>query len=888
MKTMKKIFIFSLLFLLVFLFIGCGDSKEPEPDPGVDPGTDPGSKPQEPTVKKPDVNYPELTEYLDEPSIAIHYIRSDAKYAKWCLWLWDPTGVDDNAEDEFNYLDSDGVIAYYPLSKFGDFAGGKLGIIIKTKGAWTKDGTEADRFIEFNKFEMDENKVYHVYFFGGDAGIYQNKDKTMADDIESALFENSTKIRVVCSNTVASFELYKGETKIKEDLNVNNKSFSVYLDSDADLKESYVVKVKFKDSGETLQKSIALNNLYNTESFNNEFYYDGELGAIYTETSTTFKVWSPVSSKIMLRLYDNGTPTSVSKEKGSDAFLEYEMTKGDKGVFSVKVDGDLHGKYYTYVVTNAQNNGIEIVDPYAKAAGVNGLRGLIVDFSRTNPEGFGEMGYLDYDRKELVVWETHVADVTSNATWTGTEANRRKYLGLIETGTTYTSGDVTVTTGFDHIKELGVNAVQLLPVFDHANDETKYEFNWGYNPLNYNVVEGLYSSDPYDGLVRITELKKVIQAFNEAGITTIMDVVYNHVNGANGSNFDVLMPGYYYRYNSDGSLSNGSGCGNEVASENAMVSKFIVDSCKFWMEEYKFGGFRFDLMGLLDLDTMAKVVEECEKINPNAVIYGEPWQGGSSPLPQKNAAIQNNGNLYQGYGAFNDKMRDAMIKGGLNDKAAKGWITNNEIVSVTDVVNIISGINGETYNSNNSISDPNKNVIYATCHDNYTLYDRIKAAGINNEDTVKKMAVLANALVLTSSGTSFLLAGEEMLRTKQGDSNSYKSDDSINSLDYSLKAKNLDMFETYKTLINFKKTTLGLQLDEPNIEVEKLNNNSILKYTVTSGNDEYLIIHANGVNHGFTIDLSGYELVLDTLNRSAELGEGYSVTTYQTLILKKK
>ena len=564
------------------------------------------------------------------------------------------------------------------------------------------------------------------------------------------------------------------------------------------------------------------------------------------------------------------------------------MTKGEKGVFSIKVDGDLHGKYYTYVVYNSQNNGVEIVDPYAKAAGVNGLRGLIVDFSKTNPEGFSEMGYLTYDRKELVVWETHVADVTSNATWTGTEANRRKYLGLIEAGTTYTSGDVTVTTGFDHIKELGVNAVQLLPVFDQANDETKYEFNWGYNPLNYNVVEGLYSSDPYDGLVRINELKQVIKAFNDNNITTIMDVVYNHVNGANGSNFDVLMPGYYFRYNSDGSLSNGSGCGNEVASEHLMVRKFIVDSCKFWVSEYKFGGFRFDLMGLIDLDTMAEVVVECKKINPNVVIYGEPWQGGSSPLASKLAAIQNNGNSYQGYGAFNDKMRDALIKGGLNDKASKGWITNNNSVMATDVMYLESGINGETYNSTFTISDPNKNVIYATCHDNYTLYDRIKAAGITNEDTIKKMAVLANSLVLTSSGTSFLLAGEEMLRTKKGDSNSYKSDDSVNSLDYSLKVKNLDMFEIYKVLINFKKTTKGLQQDTPNITIEKLNNNSILKYTVTSDDQEFLIIHANGVNHGFKIDLSGYELVLDTLNSNITLDENSSVNGYQTLILKKK
>lgn len=876
MKLLRNIIVL-ILALTMIMLAGCSGANEST---------------QAETTEKPtpkiDVELPKEIAYTGEESVAIHYIRNDGKYSTWRMWLWDPQGTDDNQEDEFNYMDEDGVIAYFPLSKFGDFSSGKLGIIIKKAGSWTKDATENDRFIEFSKFTKDSNNTYHVYFFGGDAGIYQTKDKTMADSINKALFKDEKTVQFSCSNEAKSFEIFRDGTSVYKSENVNKKDFECTLSESADLKYSYTVKVTFVSTGATLEKSVSLNNLYSTQLFDEEFYYDGELGAIYSSSSTEFKVWSPVSSKILLRVYNNGTPVKVSEALGDDTYAEYEMVKGDKGVFSYTVDGDLHGKYYTYVVYNGSFNDVEIVDPYAKGAGVNGLRGLVVDFSRTNPEGWTESNPLTYDRKELVVYETHVADVTSSNTWGGSDVNKRKYLGLIEEGTTYQAGPTTVSTGFDHIKELGVNAVQLLPVFDQANDETKYEFNWGYNPLNYNVVEGLYSSDPYDGLVRINELKQVILAFNKNGITTIMDVVYNHVNGASGSNFDVLMPGYYFRYNQDGSLSNGSGCGNEVASERSMVRKFIVDSCVFWCEEYKLGGFRFDLMGLIDIETMNQVSSVCTEINENVVIYGEPWQGGTSPLKAADAATQANGNSFEGYGQFNDQTRDALIKGGLNDKSSKGWVTNSDFVFQSDVNCIVYGINGATYKSGSSITDPNKNVIYATCHDNYTLYDRIKAAGINNEDTIRKMAVLANAVVLTSNGTSFILSGEEMLRTKQGDSNSYKSSDAINGLNYGLLVKNADIFETYKQLIEIKKTFTSLHQDNPEIKVESLAGGSVLKYTLNENGKEYTVYHANGAVSDYIVNLEGLTVVLDTLSH-VETYEGslseYQIQKYQTLIV---
>jgi len=372
-------------------------------------------------------------------------------------------------------------------------------------------------------------------------------------------------------------------------------------------------------------------------------------------------------------------------------------------------------------------------------------------------------------------------------------------------------------------------------------------------------------------------------AFNQKGISVIMDVVYNHVNGAAGSNFDVLMPGYYFRYNSDGSFSNGSGCGNETASENAMMRKFIIDSVSFWTEEYKLGGFRFDLMGLHDIETMNQAAEAVMKINPGSVIYGEPWTGGGTPLAEDLRAIQKNANSFVGYGQFNDQMRDALIKGGLNAKESTGWVTGTASVPA-DINAISSGINGITAGSAYTITDVNKTVNYVTCHDNYTLWDRCKAAGISDDDTIKKMCVLANSVVFTSGGTSFMLSGEEMLRTKGGDSNSYKSPDPVNSLDYSLKIKYPEVFEIYKQLIAFKQDVKALQSDEAKIEVESIDDGAVIKYTLDGG---YMVIHANGKGASTSIDTSGYKLVLDTLGKLSENTGSIVPEKYQTIILKK-
>lgn len=876
----------SLLVLVSSLFclgiIGCGQSPAPGPSPSPI-GDDLGPAPT-----------------YSEDSIQIHYARVDRKFKSWALWLWEyPTG--EGVEYAFNGSDNYGAIASYPLSKWSSsVTSNGIGFIVKSAGSWNKKDPDGDRIMDFSKLNKDSKGVYHIYLQSGDKNIYNNPDLEVLDEITKASFENYKRIAVETNTNIVSYKVYENGNVIGEQtLNnpTNGFRFSFPGETKASLEKSYKVEVKFQESKKTLSTNVSVRSLYKTADFKSEYTYDGQLGAIYSKESTTFKVWSPVATAIKVRLYNSGTPKSVSASGDDTIKGEYPMVRGEKGVYSVTVNGDLEGVYYTLIVTSGKYTNKEIVDPYAFSGGVNGLRGMIVDFSKTNPEGFEMISPFPYDRKELTVYETHIADITSSSTWTKDSATRKlekTFKGAATSGTTYTENGVTVKTGLDHIKELGVNAVQLIPIFDQANDEIHMTFNWGYNPSNYNMLEGGYSTNPYNGYTRIVEFKELVKAYHDAGINIIMDVVYNHVNGVVGSNFDVLMPDYYFRYNADGSLSNGSGCGNETASEMPMFQKFMIDSVCFWAKEYKLGGFRFDLMGLHDLSTMEKLTNALKQINPNIVVYGEPWQGGTSPLSEADSAKQINAAKYKGYGAFNDQMRDSLIKGGLNGATATGWITNNKTATGTgDLNKIAAGIKGSTKTDSAEINDPNKTVNYVTCHDNYTLYDRIKAAGIKDEAIVKKMAMLANSVVFTSNGTTFMLAGEEFLRTKGGNNNSYNASYKVNELDYALKVKNLDMFENYKKLIKLKQEVSGLHLSsgENNTLVIDTSLKNVIKYQITDKTTgrTYMIIHANGYNGGSlpTVDLSGYTLYLDTVNGTKTLSASTKIESYETLIAYK-
>ena len=839
-------------------------------------------------AKGPDLN--------GEKGVAIRYTRTDNNYEDRGLWVWEMGG--DGSEYEFTAVDSFGAVCFIPFSTWSpDVEQNGIGIITKKLGTWS--GQSGDMIAEFANFKVDDQGYYNIFIKDGTEVLYDNQDLREADNVKYAKFITENKVAVSTSNKINSMKVFRDGELIASDDGFSSNYRAIDLNKEQVLLGSkFEIEVTFEASQKTLKSVVSKSGLFNTESFNNQFYYDGELGAIYSKEKTTFRVWSPLSTEITLRLYDSGTPKSVDSKNGSDQYQSYTMAKSANGVFEYEVSGDLDGKYYTYVVTNDTYTQKEVVDPYAKSTGVNGLRGMIIDFSKTNPQGWDNISVNSYKRTELAIYETHIADVTSSETWGGTASNAKKYSGMYETGTTYSKNNITVKTGFDHIKELGVNAVQLLPIFDQANDEVHATFNWGYNPLNYNALDGIYSSNPYDGSVKVKEFKELVKAYNEAGIDVIMDVVYNHVAGASRSNFDVLMPEYYFRYTSDGKLSNGSGCGNETRSELSMMRKFIKDSTEFWAKEYKLGGFRFDLMGLHDIQTMNEVTRNLkDKFGENFFVHGEPWTGGTSTLANNLQAKQDNIDKFEGYGAFNDKFRDSLIKGGLSSASEKGWATNTTSISETDYTNLVNGILGKTGSIN---ADPLKSTVYVTCHDNYTLYDRIKATGFNGTDEeIAKMATLANFITFTSQGTSFMLAGEEMLRTKGGNSNSYNASYKVNELDYSRLITFSNVYNNYKKMIDIKTNFSGLHLESAGDISQKVRMNSdntnkgIIDFEIKgemsslgSGEKTIRFVHAAAGLTPTNIDLSNYTMIWNS-NGSVSTNSSFELTPCTSLVLVK-
>ena len=901
MKRKISIFVLAMIMVLCAVLVVACDNKEEEQPTTVGGFTFVASSGSGVKVGNDEKVMPtNVPAKADEPSIQIHYWRSKAAdYKKWGFWLWSEAYAPEEVTN-IQYQDEYGSVTIVPLSYVEINGSGKMGIIAREQGAWNKD-TEADRWIDFSELEMDENNYFHIYLYQGDKGLYKNVDE-LTHGITSA-FKNESRITTTAKAPIKHVELWEGGVKLEEaDTDgATTIHYDFTQEKQPDVTKAYTLKVVFKADDYGTETKVGITALYESKLFD-VYNYDGELGALYTATQTEFKVWSPVSTKIVLNLYENGEATP------GETPATHEMVKGDKGVFSVTVQGNLAKKYYTYTVYNdSYPTGQEIVDPYARSAGLSGKRGQIVNFADTNPTGWDSVKPVAYDANELVVWETHVADVTSSETWGGKAEWSKKFLGMIQSGTQYQG----VKTGFDHIVELGVNAVQLVPIFDQANDESNVEFNWGYNPLNYNVLEGAYSTNASDGYVRINEFKQLVQAFNGAGINIIMDVVYNHVNSAIASNFDVLMPGYYFRYTSSGDMANGSGCGNETASDHYMFRKFMIDSVCFWAKEYKLGGFRFDLMGLHDIETMNLLAAKLKEINPAIVIYGEPWTGGTTPLSAAKQAKQSNANQFVGYGQFNDQMRDTLIKGGLSAATDVGWVTGGTGIAT----NVVSGLKGHT---GSIVSDLYKTVNYVTCHDNYTLHDRIIATGqfgvaedifsgkveltAEQELKIKQMAMLANSVVLTSNGVNFMLAGEEFLRSKAAGGavgeeihNSYNASYKVNELDYSLKVANADMFANYQKLIAFKRMfvkNFGLNSNDAvasKVTVQQNTESTVITMTIKANdNKEWKIVHVNGrVAAGVTADFNGYTLYLNTLGGNVTLSATTALQAYQTIIAYK-
>ena len=533
-------------------------------------------------------------------------------------------------------------------------------------------------------------------------------------------------------------------------------------------------------------------------------YHGDDLGVSYTPEQTTFRVWAPSAESITVRIFDQGHEGNLLET--------FQMEKDIKGTWLLVLEGDWKNRYYTYQATINGIQKLEVPDPYAKAVGVNGDRGMIVDLASTNPPGWEIDDRPPFTSPaDMVIWEIHVRDFSIHPS-SGIQ-HRGKYLAFTETGTRSPEGH---KTGIDHLVELGITHVHLLPVYDYATvDETRLDepqFNWGYDPKNYNAPEGSYATDPFDGNVRIREFKQMVQALHNNGIRVIMDVVYNHMYDATAYAFENLVPGYYFRLNPDGTFSNGSGCGNETASEKAMMRKFMIESLVYWAQEYRIDGFRFDLMGLHDIETMNQIREGLHAIDPNIFLYGEGWTAGDTPLPEHKRAVKAHAGQLNGIAVFSDDIRDG-IRGPWWESEAPGFMAGKKGLEETIRFGVVAStdhpqINYAAVNYSDApyAANPLQVITYVTCHDNPCLWDKVVETCIDCSKQQKlDLQKFANAIVLTSQGVPLLHAGEEIVRTKFGEHNSYNLPDSINQLVWHNKHTYREVFDYYRDLISLRK-----------------------------------------------------------------------------------
>ncbi len=572
-------------------------------------------------------------------------------------------------------------------------------------------------------------------------------------------------------------------------------------------------------------------------------YRGSDLGVTYSPAKTTIKVWSPPAEGMKLFLYKSPT--------GPNRIETVTCHREPGGVWCAMLNGERKDLFYTFSAKIKGHWGEEHPDPYTKAVGVNGKRGQIIDLRETDPPGW------DQDRApelknmtDAVIYELHVRDLSVSPE--SGIAHKGKFLGLTETGTLNPHGQ---PTGMDHIAGLSVTHIHLLPVFDFATvDESKPEipqYNWGYDPLHYSVPEGSYATRADDGKVRIREFKQMVQELHRNGLRVVMDVVYNHTAHTGHSNFDQLVPGYYYRqWEKDGSYSNASGCGNETASDREMVRKLIIESVTYWVTEYHIDGFRFDLMAIHDIETMNQVSAALHAIKPDILIYGEGWTAGDSPLPEEHRALKKFANRLNRIAVFSDDIRDG-IKGSVFDDHSTGFASGNaEMTEQVKFGIVASGSHPQIdfskvkYSSAPYTNSPEGAINYVSCHDNHTLYDKLKVSRPDaDERTIRKMHALANTIVLTSQGIPFLHAGVEMKRTKGGEHNSYNKPDSVNRIDWEWLHENKDLVDYYRQMIALRKAHPAFRMPDAGMVSEKL------RFLATE--DTHLIAyqisdHANG------------------------------------------
>lgn len=712
--------------------------------------------------------------------IIVHYKEKAGDTKDWNLWMW----TENESGSSYEFTGEDEFGKYAKVKIDGEY--NRIGFIVRTN-EWEKDG--GDRWIENIKDGRAE-----VWVLSGDDKVYDSKPSSDLS-IQKAAIDSFNEITVT---TNVPFNIKEQKIEIEgvniekvipydtDNGDITNK-VKIITEENLDVKKTYKIKM-----GNLVESNTEIGKVIRSEEFDHLFYYDGnDLGNIYTPRETKFRLWAPTASEAKLVTYKKW-----NDEKG----IEINMDQAEKGTWTAKLTGDQKGLFYTYKV-KIGDNWTEAVDPYVRATSVNGDKGAVVDLKETNPKNWkGNKKPKFKNPEDAIIYELQVRDLSIQPE-SGIK-QKGKYLGVTEKGTRGPGG---VKTGLDHIKDLGVTHVQFLPIFDYAsvNEEKLNEpqYNWGYDPKNYNVPEGSYSTNPYEPTVRITELKQMIQTLHDNKLRVVMDVVYNHMYNAAESNFHKLVPGYYYRYNEDGSLANGTGVGNDTASERKMMRKFMIDSVVYWAKEYNLDGFRFDLMGIHDVETMNAIRKAVNQIDPSIILHGEGWDL-NTPLAPELKANQKNAEKMKGIAHFNDDIRDG-LKGSVFGDKDNGFVNGMQNMEERMKKGITAGLDYDTKVS--TYQDPEQVLTYVEAHDNHTLWDKLELTNPGDSEEVRKqMHKLSSSIILTSQGVPFLHAGQEFMRTKYGDHNSYKSPDSINQMDWVRRAAFDKEVEYMKGLIELR------------------------------------------------------------------------------------
>ncbi len=773
-------------------------------------------------------------------TIRLHYYRPDGDYSNWEVHMWN--GVESLSstrkfeEERVSYDGKDWAVTTY----YADASDTWVGFIVKTP-SWTKD-PDGDRHIDISDVTGGTVNVYAVSGSALNDFVTDKSEAVLGAKVTAAVYDYKTSTIEVTTSypienpTVDTFRLEgpDGQMTISAIEVINETTYKLTYEGIID--EMNVYTLYFGD----VPCVVTIPNTYSTSDFEAEYTYEGDdLGANWTAEATTFRLWAPTAAAVCVNLYTAG--------EGGESLGQVEMTADVNGTWIATVEGDLNGTYYTYSVTR-KGETVEACDPYARTTGVNGNRAMVIDLDSTDPEGWENDTYVTQENyTDAVIWELHVRDFSIDES--SGMVNKGKYLAFTEKGTTVPGTDIS--TGIDYMVDLGVNYVHLLPVYDiNSVDETTGGYNWGYDPKNYNVPEGSYSTDPYNGAVRVNEFKQMVQSLHNNGIGVIMDVVYNHVADAGQFCFNQIVPGYFSRIHDDGSYQSNSGCGNDTASERSMVSKYIVDSVLYWNTEYHIDGFRWDLVGLIDYETINAVMEAVHAVNPDIIFYGEGWEmcswttkdegeWANDPYSKK-MTIQPNDKLVNTeagvFAFFNDTIRN-VIHGGVFTATDKGFVCGmNQWTKET----VTDGYMAYTKWGSNSerVDTPLQTVNYASCHDNYTLFDNftvdaldLNGLALSAENAAKvaeqaaKYNNLAAAYYITAQGVPFIHAGEEMLRSKphtdaEGnfvfDHNSYSSGDGVNSFKWAELQNELNAasVEYYKGLIAFRKAHPALRMTE--------------------------------------------------------------------------